>query len=86
MPTSSGTTVGTSQAPLPTLPRSPRIASYSQSSWTLDRIACKKSHAILSKVQKVQTSEKIPAYPAGKNKTISPPFITWRFIKHSNAL
>ncbi|MDP3705017.1 MAG: hypothetical protein Q8R24_03805 [Legionellaceae bacterium] len=26
MPTSSGTTVGTSQAPLPTLPRSPRIA------------------------------------------------------------
>ncbi|MDP3705699.1 MAG: hypothetical protein Q8R24_07280 [Legionellaceae bacterium] len=29
MPTSSGTTVGTSQAPLPTLPRSPRIASYS---------------------------------------------------------
>ncbi|MDP3705914.1 MAG: hypothetical protein Q8R24_08395 [Legionellaceae bacterium] len=28
MPTSSGTTVGTSQAPLPTLPRSPRIATH----------------------------------------------------------
>ncbi|MDP3704324.1 MAG: hypothetical protein Q8R24_00250 [Legionellaceae bacterium] len=28
MPTSSGTTVGTSRAPLPTLPRSPRIARH----------------------------------------------------------
>ncbi|MDP3705229.1 MAG: hypothetical protein Q8R24_04890 [Legionellaceae bacterium] len=31
MPTSSGTTVGTSQAPLPTLPRSPRIATHIRS-------------------------------------------------------
>ncbi|MDP3705734.1 MAG: hypothetical protein Q8R24_07465 [Legionellaceae bacterium] len=31
MPTSSGTTVGTSQAPLLTLPRSPRIAMVNES-------------------------------------------------------
>ncbi|MDP3704363.1 MAG: hypothetical protein Q8R24_00455 [Legionellaceae bacterium] len=35
MPTSSGTTVGTSQAPLPTLPRSPRIARGNQGLLTI---------------------------------------------------
>ncbi|MDP3706028.1 MAG: hypothetical protein Q8R24_08985 [Legionellaceae bacterium] len=39
MPTSSGTTVGTSQAPLPTLPRSPRIASLDMENLASHRVS-----------------------------------------------